>query len=244
MTEQDWLTTGDAFEMAGFISRWQGMNRRKAGRRKLRLFGCALCRQLWEQMTDPRSRQAVETAERLADGLATKAEVEEAHQQALEAYYAIMDRGFSGFKGGEEDRQALRARGWLDRDDQHAAQAALLVLEKQADNFAFGGLAYDYSEGCPEYPIYVNRRRWEADALRCLFGNPFKPVTMPPGWRTEAAQAMAARIYADKAFAQVPILADALLDAGCSDLQVLEHCRSAGVHVPGCWVVDLVLGKQ
>jgi hypothetical protein len=54
---------------------------------------------------------------------------------------------------------------------------------------------------------------------------------------------MARRIYDERAFHDLPILADALEEAGCTDAEILAHCRSSGEHVRGCWVVDLVLGK-
>jgi hypothetical protein len=239
MTEQEWLTSSDVLKMANLISRWQGTSRRKVGRRKLRLFGCACCRQFWELMTDPRSRHAVETAERLADALATQAEANEGHKQALEALRDLEER-----RWGERYRETGRAHGWLESDEFIALQGACMVLDVQIGGSTYATLGYSYSNGSSEYPIYAKRRRWEADALRCLFGNPFRPVTMQPGWRTEATQAIAAGIYAERGFAQLPVLADALLDAGCSDPQVLEHCRGGGVHVRGCWVVDLLLEKQ
>jgi hypothetical protein len=60
---------------------------------------------------------------------------------------------------------------------------------------------------------------------------------------TPTVTALAEAIYADRAFDRMPVLADALEEAGCSDDQILSHCRGEGPHVRGCWVVDLVLGK-
>jgi len=80
--------------------------------------------------------------------------------------------------------------------------------------------------------------------LRDIFGNPFRPVALDPRWRNETVVALASGIYADRAFDRMPILADALEEAGCDDLEVLNHCRGPGPHVRGCWVVDLVLGKE
>jgi hypothetical protein len=45
-------------------------------------------------------------------------------------------------------------------------------------------------------------------------------------------------------FADLPILADALEDAGCTEAAVLAHCRGGGEHVRGCWAVDLLTGRQ
>ena len=83
-----------------------------------------------------------------------------------------------------------------------------------------------------------------ADLLRCIFGNPFRPATIDPTWFTSPAVALAASMYESRDFAPMPILADALQDAGCENADVLAHCRNAQApHVRGCWVVDLVLGK-
>jgi len=81
--------------------------------------------------------------------------------------------------------------------------------------------------------------------VRDIFGNPFRPVALDPSWLTSDVVALARGIYADRAFDRMPILADALQDAGCANDDVLNHCRDAAqVHVRGCWVVDLLLGKE
>ncbi len=79
--------------------------------------------------------------------------------------------------------------------------------------------------------------------LRCIFGNPFRPVAVDPQWLTSTVTQLAQGIYDDRAFDRLPILADALQDAGCDNADVLNHCRDNGPHARGCWVVDLVLGK-
>jgi hypothetical protein len=80
--------------------------------------------------------------------------------------------------------------------------------------------------------------------FRDIVGNPFRPVAFDPHWRSETAVALAAGIYAERAFDRLPILADALEEAGCDHPDVLAHCRGPGPHARGCWVVDLVLGKS
>ncbi|QDU22929.1 hypothetical protein [Urbifossiella limnaea] len=82
------------------------------------------------------------------------------------------------------------------------------------------------------------------DLVRELFGNPFHSISHDPAWRTEAVVGLAAGVYADRAFDRLPVLADALEDAGCADADILTHCRGPGPHVRGCWVVDLLLGKS
>ena len=80
--------------------------------------------------------------------------------------------------------------------------------------------------------------------LRDIFGNPFRPITFDPAWRTSDVMLLAQGIYEEREFSAMPILADALQDAGCDSDDILNHCRdTATPHARGCWVVDLVLGK-
>jgi hypothetical protein len=79
--------------------------------------------------------------------------------------------------------------------------------------------------------------------LREIFGDLFHPVIFEPGWQSVAAVGVAQAMYDEGDFSAMPILADALEEAGCSDPQVVSHCREKGEHVRGCWVVDLVLSK-
>ncbi len=84
-----------------------------------------------------------------------------------------------------------------------------------------------------------------SDQIRDIFGNPFRPVACDPEWLTSDVLALARGIYDDRAFDRMPILADALQDAGCDNDEVLNHCRDPNqIHVRGCWVVDLLLGKS
>jgi hypothetical protein len=88
------------------------------------------------------------------------------------------------------------------------------------------------------------RRAEQCELLRDIFGNPFRPVAFDPRWRSADAVGLARGIYDERAFERLPLLTDALMDAGCADDQVLSHCRSEGPHVRGCWVVDLILSKD
>ncbi len=94
----------------------------------------------------------------------------------------------------------------------------------------------------------ARHRRYQADVLRDIIGPlPFRPVALNlcwPSWNHGTVPALARRIYDERAFHDLPILADALEDAGCTDEDILMHCRQPGEHVRGCWVVDLLLGKE
>jgi hypothetical protein len=96
--------------------------------------------------------------------------------------------------------------------------------------------------------ILVDRyfpEEWPAgcDLLRDVLGNPFRPARFSPNWRTDTVLSLARQMYDSRDFGAMPILADALQDAGCESADVLGHCRGPGPHVRGCWVVDLVLEK-
>ncbi|MBA4187880.1 MAG: hypothetical protein C0467_07665 [Planctomycetaceae bacterium] len=83
-----------------------------------------------------------------------------------------------------------------------------------------------------------------ADLVREFVCNPVRQVTFDAAWRTDTALSLARHMYESRDFSAMPILADALQDAGCENDDTLNHCRDTnGVHVRGCWVVDLVLGK-
>jgi hypothetical protein len=86
-------------------------------------------------------------------------------------------------------------------------------------------------------------KRVQCGFIRDIF-NPFRPVTIDPTWSTLTVKHLAGAIYDDRAFERLPILADALEEAGCTNADILAHCRGPGPHVRGCWVVDLVLGKE
>jgi hypothetical protein len=80
--------------------------------------------------------------------------------------------------------------------------------------------------------------------MREVFGNPYRPTVFDSSWRTDTVLSLATQMYESRDFSTMPSMADALQDAGCENADILDHCRGAGPHVRGCWVVDLVLGKE
>jgi hypothetical protein len=209
VTEQEWLDCTDPTPMLEFL-------RGKMSDRKLRLFAVACCRRIWPLMADWRSRVAVETAEKYADGNATESELRESHIAAE----AASDDALTG--GNAE-----------------AADAATAAAELVADctSCAIAAADADYSARYTEYFA-------QAGVLRDIIGNPFHPVPFSPSWCTDTALSLARQMYESRDSGAMPILADALQDAGCEDADILNHCRSDGPHVRGCWVVDLLLGKE
>jgi hypothetical protein len=96
-----------------------------------------------------------------------------------------------------------------------------------------------------EEPFFDPRTAPEAcRILRDVLGNPFRPAARDRRYRTPDVLGLARAAYDEGAFDRLPLLADALMDAGCVDESILGHLRGSGPHVPGCWVVDLVLGQE
>jgi hypothetical protein len=83
----------------------------------------------------------------------------------------------------------------------------------------------------------------QPDWYREALGNPFLPLAWKPEWFTSTVRDMAAHIYDARDFTAMPILGDALMDAGCDHQLINEHCRNGKPHTRGCWVVDAILGK-
>jgi hypothetical protein len=168
----------------------------------------------------------VETTERYADGLEPVATLDDA-----------CERGFSLITGAYSMFDFAAVSAGISAAV-HASLAAMRRME----------IATEYDR--PLLIRVVRRKhirshiaRNHTDLLRCIFGNPFRPVAFDSAWQSETAVALAAGIYADRAFDRLPILADTLEEAGCDDADVLNHCRGPGPHARGCWVVDGVLGK-
>jgi len=230
MTEAEWLTDIKPDAMQSFVDD-------TISSRKLRLFACACCRMVWEQLTDARSRRAVEAAEQYVDGFAT----EEACQQAAdEAFEANL------FCGGREDNgrgaaafAAFDAANLEEGNRPRQAQGSVMYT------VAFlAGFPWDARKQTERQVAKEEIEIKQAEVLRCIVGNPYRPVIIDPTWLTSTVTSLAAGIYADRAFDRMPILADALEEAGCDHADILTHCRGDGPHVRGCWVVDLVLGKE
>src|SRR5207248_5032085 len=123
----------------------------------------------------------------------------------------------------------------------HQMLVADLLLAAGSPPSAVGYLLRSFDD----WGDVTGRAAQVATIMRDIVGNPFRPVRADPRWLTSDVLALAASIYAERAFDRLPILADALQDAGCENADVLGHCRDPQLtHVRGCWVVDLVLGKE
>jgi hypothetical protein len=123
--------------------------------------------------------------------------------------------------------------------------AMIKARERFPANWGFEREPWDIAGISARGPVISEGPMHGPHLIRDIFGNPFRPVAFDPNWRTSTAVALATQMYESRDFAAMPILADALQDAGCDNTNILDHCRDAAVtHVRGCWVVDLVLGKE
>jgi hypothetical protein len=246
MNETAWFNATDAYPMLKFLRRraggWFTRNQAVADR-QLRLFGVACCRNLWHFLGDHPGCVAVCISERYADGQASKDELRRARE---------LMRSQPGVRWW---------RGWLSRVYTFQMHEVWLWTEGMAWAVAAGpdglwreiarlawvagpdgplGLSLELVDGMPSPGLL----------LRDIIFNPFKrPPTIPDSvlaWNDRCIVKMARTLYDENDFSQerMAVLADALEEAGITDEEVLGHCRQKGVvHVRGCWVVDLLLGK-
>jgi hypothetical protein len=235
LTEAAWLGTPDPQEMLVHLG--EG-----ADSRKLRLFACGCVRQVWQWEDDPVSLRAVPAAERFADGLLDRAELD-----------SVLVRAWG------QGCAALRAPGW---ETVRATLAAVLTgpppgtwsraaaVARRAATFLLGLRSEDDEDSPrpwpsrgPEWKTVTKR---QADLLREIFGHPFRRLRVDPAW-LEANDGCVVRLarglHVGRDFEALPILADALEEAGCEQADILGHLRSGGPHALGCWALDPFLAR-
>jgi hypothetical protein len=222
MTEKEWLKCDDVLRLVKLPAL-------SSQRRKYRLFGCGCCRQLGSWLSNPRAWRMIDASERYADGLIRDSALAKWEREAEKTRNAVEHPpGRTRFL---PEWIAAHAICYACTNDRYAGWG--MVVEQILDrDITFS----------PDVHSDLNRRF--VDLLRDIFGNPFRPVAFDPAWRSESAVALACTAYESRNFTLLPILADALEEAGCDHPDILTHCRQPdATHVRGCWVVDLVLGK-
>jgi hypothetical protein len=230
ITEEEWFSPVNYLWLISAAEKLP-IARTKAGRRKFRLLSCACGRLVWHHFQDEMHRELLELAERVAEDAATMEELQAAYREMRKVKEA--QRGLRGIVGelvrGATEKQASRG-------------------VRRAMSMASYLMAVD---ALPESrtPEQLNAQAeieelTLCDLLRDAFGNPFRPAAFDARWRTPAVLSLAQAIYGGRSFADLPILADALIDAGCDSEDLLAHCRADGPHARGCWALDLVLGRN
>lgn len=225
MTEAEWQGCDDLWNMLDYI--WD----RPVTQRKPRLFTCACLRCIWTLLAVPWRRQAVELAERYADG--------EINYSEIESFYAATARP-SSYESSDVDDAVYMA----------TTPDGLWATAHQGADAASHHSRVITGNPTIEAAIQARHRQ----LLRDVVGSPFRTVAIDPGWLTWHAGVipqLAWAIYEDRVLpegtldlARLAILADALEEAGCNNANILTHLRSPGPHVRGCWCVDLLLGKE
>jgi hypothetical protein len=252
MTESEWLACDDLEPLLGSLHA-------RGAFRKLRLFACACCRRL-DRLLDQTGLGA------LLDRLERWADETGATRTLLALHRDILSREGT-YEPGTPPRLLVRALGSaalvsITGTDAHNAawlvRAAEQVLAQETDeanalveewSHDLGGpprLEADrYAAGLDDYAACIAEvtRDEQLRLLRCIAGNPFEPARADPAWREwqhGTVVGLARTIYEEPAFEQMPVLADALEDAGCTNEAILAHCRQDTAHARGCWVLDML----
>ncbi len=264
MTEAEWLACAGPEPMLMFIEE-------KTSGRKLRLLGCACCRRVENLMHFPEFGRMVEVAEQYADGRVRAAELLGAKRNAETAFQESRAPGLHYYPSeaaaielsetwpadGVQRIESVQ-RVMNDARRARSRDPAYLHLPSRPEPLftSWPIKTSEILEYCRAMEVYYAANEAErsrlnslegsaqAPLIRDIFGNPFRPVAFSPAWRTDTALSIARGMYDSRDFSAMPILADALQDAGCDNDDILDHCHRPGPHVRGCWVVDLVLGKS
>ena len=213
--------------------------------RKARLYRVALVRRVWDELPWV-SRALTELAERQADGEFDESVLDRPLEYIAEGVFLSVQipgtdpsREYPHF-GIDDYGRYLAKVGFTKPSGRERAEsvtpARLLALAWLAYGTNFEWYGPSDLSGCRGFD--------SIPLLRDIFGNPFRPVAFSPTWRTDTALILAREMYESRDFGAMPILADALQDAGCDNDGILSHCRDTNQpHVRGCWVTDLVLNK-
>jgi hypothetical protein len=242
---------------------------RKATCRKLRLFGVACCRRPWRFLDDEKIRRIVEDAESYADGRATAARLRAAYRRSCNLCKRVEIR--PGDRPSGVLTNAAVAANWVSAGDTtfrtsdrvnrllgYSARASAYIATAAADAAFFA--TYEGADAVglvrrrmvdglptPADAIWAAEESTQADLLRDIYGPlPFRPVAADPAWlawKDGTIPKLAQAIYDERAFDRLPVLADALEEAGCDNPDFLAHLRGPGPHTKGCWPLDLILGK-
>jgi hypothetical protein len=253
MTEAEWLACADPTPMLEFLR--DEFLRDKVSDRKHRLIATACCRRVWHLVKHERSRAAVEVSEAVAEGTCTlsDAEINSLNQEVVNARWGFHEEPVEMFAATAVEMALPRLdtfeASWFLR---LASKYAVLALEGEQlrAEGATPKKLKAWAEKCEHSGKPQGRTKLDATGviaaiLRDIIGNPFRPVSFDPSWLTSTVVALARGIYEERAFDRLPILADALQDAGCDSDDILNHLRDPhATHVRGCWALDLVLGKE
>jgi hypothetical protein len=226
--------------------------RGKVSDRKLRLIAVACHRRIWHLLSDRGvCRKTIEFAERFADGLASRNDLHgHAWGKPGSAFSVVLYKAWDAAENsllvgaGKVQQAVLRMdpeiyKNWEDAFNTAGKDHSLGEAMKIAD------AASPIEWVAKGKAAWAKEQEAQCKVFREVFGPlPFRSVWLDPSFLTPKVKGVAKATYDDRAFDDLPILADALEEAGCDNDEILSHCRGPGPHVRGCWVVDLLLGKE
>ena len=233
MEEKEWLECGIPKTMLDYV---QG----RLDQRKQRLLACVCVRSVWHNLRDERFRALVELSEDYADGRATAEQLDltarhlfevasrtnfllvltEPPVSAMAAAMSVGNRNIS-----------MCLEGALKNSLLSAAPCILMPAHEGPSQ--------------PDAEAQLAHSRHLADLFRDIVGNPFHPISLHPdwlAWNGGTVGQLAETIYVERRYQELPVLADALEEAGCDEPEILDHLRGPGVHARGCWALDLARG--
>jgi hypothetical protein len=227
MTEAEWLALDDPIPMLEFF-------RDKASDRKLRLFAVAYCRNQMDQTSPKWLRQLVNTLEGYTEGTRHQIKLFSKYNKAFERLQRLR-RADSPLPGVPARHAALTRRERV-----RHLEALVVACGPSDPQIAIGSILSSIRRS----PDLDSTQLQGIAFLRDIFGNPFRPISFNSSWLTSTVTALAQQMYDSRDFSAMPILADALQDASCDNEDILNHCRGPGPHVRGCFLVDLLLGRE
>jgi len=249
MTENQWLRCTDPSDMLQFvwtqqqsgIKSWIGClfrgNWRKTkpiSNRKVQYVLRACCRRYSQFFADERDKNALQMADMFVEGLVSEQELREASRGCSDGARYMAEACLNPeLSSGPPDNFSTS----------HPAIAVTQFIYSICDS-AVPERSLSQHSSLEWQSIRAAEQAAIANLIREVIGNLFHPVAIDPRWLTSTVVDLARAIYDEKAFDRMPILADALMDAGCDSEEIIAHCRRSGEHVRGCWVVDLLTGRK
>lgn len=219
MTEKQWLKCQDAEELLGCLADQFNLDDvfEETTSRRLQLFACACVRRIWELLSDE-----------------------------CRDFFSLVEQNAAK----KVDRQKMRAAA--QRAEQYPGAADTIIFALHYGDYALLGYSaaglLASTTHQPDTPSHNRARqseeRYQGSLFHDIFANPFRQVKLARSWATPTVKRLAKAIYQDRTFDRLPILADALEEAGCTNADVLAHCRGPGPHVRGCWVLDRLTGRE
>jgi hypothetical protein len=237
MDENTWLTGTDPVVLLNDLYPMRGLHSTQPQARKCRMYFLACARRAWSVLP-PVCRTLVELAERFVD---TPLGGDDVWKESR----AIAERLMNSDGDPADLAIATLALTELDvvASEEPTPKPAAQPLPPELWRGVASLVYLPFEDTTPSFG-WVPQSLHSLRLLREVYGNPCRLTPFSPEWRTDTACLLARQMYEVRNFSAMPILADALQDAGCEDDEVLNHCRNPQEHVRGCWVVDLVLDRR